>query len=257
MKDNLLLIAILVAGVLVAGALIYNKKTNNTDPITDKTNVEQKYKTVDFSISPITENDHILGSSDADITIVEYSDTECPFCKNFHETLRSVVAKDSDVAWVYRHFPIANLHSKARNESQATECAYRQGGNDAFWSYINRVYEVTTSNNTLDPKELQNIAKENKLDMTKFNVCLTEAPDSEKIDNSISEATKNGALGTPFSVFELKNELSEDKKTTIQGMFEDMNAEDYIVFGNDNKSLSVGGAMPETLIQSLIDAIKA
>ena len=112
-----------------------------------------------INMKPISDSDHILGDKNAPVKIVEFSDTECPFCKRFHTTMQQVV-KDSNgqVAWVYRHFPLDQLHSKARKEAEATECAAELGGNEKFWAYLNRLMEVTPANNGLDPAELLTIA---------------------------------------------------------------------------------------------------
>ena len=112
-----------------------------------------------INMKPISDSDHILGDKNAPVKIVEFSDTECPFCKRFHTTMQQVV-KDSNgqVAWVYRHFPLDQLHSKARKEAEATECAAEMGGNEKFWAYLNRLMEVTPANNGLDPAELLTIA---------------------------------------------------------------------------------------------------
>src|SRR3989344_1332658 len=112
-----------------------------------------------INMKPVSDSDHILGDKNAPVKIVEFSDTECPFCKRFHVTMQQVV-KDSNgqTAWVYRHFPLDQLHSKARKEAEATECVAELGGNEKFWAYLNRIMEVTPSNNGLDPAELLNTA---------------------------------------------------------------------------------------------------
>jgi len=110
------------------------------------------------SIAEITKDDHILGDINAPVKIVEFSDTECPFCKRFHQTMEQIIdeyGKTGQVAWVYRHFPLDSLHSKARKESEALECAGEQG---KFWEYTSSVYKTTPSNNKLDPNQLFKIA---------------------------------------------------------------------------------------------------
>src|SRR5574343_1436136 len=105
---------------------------------------------------------------------VEYSDTECPFCKQFHSTLRQMMdeyGKDGKVAWVYRHFPIDGLHPKARKEAEATECANELGGPSKFWEYTNMIYERTPGNDGLDPANLPKFAKEIGLDEKAFTEC--------------------------------------------------------------------------------------
>ncbi|MES3031897.1 MAG: thioredoxin domain-containing protein [Patescibacteria group bacterium] len=106
-------------------------------------------------IRPVSVDDHILGTLDAKIIIVEYSDLECPFCKVFHNTMHQVVEKSNgDVAWVYRHYPIPQLHAKAFHEAEATECAWEQKGNEGFWKYMDKLFEITTSNDSLDASRL-------------------------------------------------------------------------------------------------------
>jgi protein-disulfide isomerase len=110
---------------------------------------------LDKQVAPVSPDDHIVGNINAKIIIVEYSDLECPFCKVFHNTMHQVVeANNGDVAWVYRHFPIPQLHPKAFRQAEATECAWEQGGNEAFWKYTDRIFEITPSNNGLLEEEL-------------------------------------------------------------------------------------------------------
>jgi protein-disulfide isomerase len=106
-----------------------------------------------INLDPVTEKDHIFGNPQAEMVIVEYSDLECPFCKRFHETMIQIMSeygKEGKVAWVYRHFPLDAIHSKARREAEAVECAGELGGNDKFWAYVNKLVEITPSNNQLD-----------------------------------------------------------------------------------------------------------
>src|SRR3989344_453399 len=136
--------AIVIAGALIAGAVYVSQNRSGSTELQPQA-AEQ---TGDLEeMSPITSTDHIRGNPDAPIKIVEYSDFECPFCKRFHETMQQVSAEYGDqVAWVYRHFPLDQLHSKARKEAVASECAAELGGNDAFWKFTDRFFELTPSN---------------------------------------------------------------------------------------------------------------
>ena len=205
-------IAIVISGALIAGALYYSnsnvpKEVAGGNVPTENTNVEMR---------TITSSDHILGNPNADLIIVEYSDTECPYCKVFHNTLKRVMneyGKDGKVAWVYRHFPIDQLHSKARKEAEATECAFEQGGNEKFWEYINTLYDTTNSNNSLDASELPKIAKSVGLDVDAFNTCLSSGKYADKVEADYQDAIKAGGRGTPNSII-----ISKDgTKTNIEG----------------------------------------
>jgi protein-disulfide isomerase len=207
-------IAIVIAGLLIGGSLYLSNVKISQQP---------KVKTVELATSsdtdkmrPVTADDHILGNPNAPIKIVEYSDTECPFCKQFHSTLKEIMklyAKDGKVAWVYRHFPIDQLHSKARKEAEATECANELGGSQKFWEFIDLVYSTTESNNSLDPAELPKIAKKVGLDVTAFNTCLSSGKYAAKVEADYQDAVKAGGRGTPNSIVV----ASDGSKTLIQG----------------------------------------
>ncbi len=222
-------IAVVIAGVIIAGAVIYSGgKTPTTANIPQQPQVAQQQTGDLEKMAPITSKDHIRGNPNAPVKIVEYSDTECPFCKRFHDTMKQVMdieGKDGKVAWVYRHFPLDQLHSKARKESEATECAAEIGGNDKFWSYLDRLMEVTPANNGLDPAELPKIAQYVGLDTTKFNECLTSGRYAKKIEEHVQNAQATGGNGTPWS----------------------------IVVGSNDKKYPLSGAQPYTSVKALIE----
>jgi protein-disulfide isomerase len=147
--------------------------------------------------------DHILGSRYAEVYMIEYSDPECPFCKTYQSTLHQVMQRysTSQVAWVYRPFPLTQIHSKALQESEAAECAGEQGGSASFFAYMDRLYAITPSNNGLDAAELPVIAKDIGLNVGSFTTCLNSGKYASKIQASYKDAIAAGAQGTPFTVF--------------------------------------------------------
>ncbi len=204
-KSNLLVpIAIIIAGALVALAIIYTGDVDNKNQQAAVLNadVNKKNNQGDIVIRDISLDDHIRGSLKAPIKIVEYSDTECPFCKKFHETMKEVVKiyGEDKVAWIYRHFPLDSLHSKSRKESEATECAYELGGNDGFWRYVDRLFELTPSNDGFDLSLLPKIAEDVDLNKAKFEKCLSSGKYAGKIENDLKDAIAAGGTGTPFNI---------------------------------------------------------
>ena len=140
-------------------------------------------------LAPVTQDDHVKGDRDAKISIVEFSDTECPFCKRFHPTMQKVVEEyDGQVNWVYRHFPLTSIHPKSPKEAEATECAAELGGNDGFWSYVDRLFEITPSNNGLDLSKLPEIAEEVGLNKTEFEECLDSGKYAQKVQEHSQQA---------------------------------------------------------------------
>jgi protein-disulfide isomerase len=114
--------------------------------------------------------DHIFGNPYAEITLIEYSDFECPFCKRFHATAKRIVeVYEGKVNWVYRHFLLGFHNPLAQNEAEATECANELGRNDIFWKYADLIYERKNSNgNGLPVTSLAPLGQEIGLDAEKF-----------------------------------------------------------------------------------------
>ena len=93
---------------------------------------------------PVESNEHILGNiNTAKVTIVEYSDFECPFCARFHPILEKVYNESNgEIAWVYRQFPLVQIHKNAMERAIASECIASIKGNDAFWKYADLLFNL-------------------------------------------------------------------------------------------------------------------
>ena len=156
------------------------------------------------AMRPVSQGrDHIRGNPAAPVTLVEYSDFECPFCKKFHLTTKKLVDESGGrVRWVYRHFPLEELHPvKARKEAAASECAGELGGNNAFWKFADRMYELTPSNNRTDIETvLPQIAREIGLDAAKFATCRASGRHDRRIEEDHQDALATGGRGTPWSI---------------------------------------------------------
>ena len=209
--------AIIIAGALVAGALYFNRGSGENgaqNNLAVKDNAVETAK--ENNVKAISSADHIRGNPNAKVKVIEFSDPECPFCKRFHDTMNKIIGeygKSGQVAWVYRHFPLDAIHSKARKESEALECANEQGGGAKFWEYIDRLFEVTPSNDGLDLAELPKIAEYIGLDKAKFNQCLESGKYAKRVADDLADGVNSGAQGTPYSVVVAAN----GKKFVING----------------------------------------
>jgi len=206
-RDFLLPISIIVAALLIASSLIYSAGKNAapgsgsqlTGTVSDAAAPSPTPSA--SNARPVDKNDHIRGSSKADVIVIEYSDLECPYCKQFHGTMKQVLDEYGDkVAWVYRQNPIASLHSKAPIESEASECVAELGGNDAFWTYIDRIFEVSPTNNGLDLALLPDLAEEVGVNRARFEACLESGRHKNRISKDIQDAQNAGGRGTPYSI---------------------------------------------------------
>ena len=180
------------------------------------------------ALRPVSrERDHVRGIPDAPVTLVEYSDFECPFCKSFHSTVKKVVDDSGGrVRWVYRHFPLDEIHSKARKEAAASECAAELGGNDAFWKFADRFFQLTPSNNRTDiDAVLPQVAREIGLDPARFASCLGSGRHDRRVEEDRQNGAATGGNGTPWS----------------------------LIVSKSGKTYSLSGAQPYAAVKQLID----
>lgn len=203
--------AIVVAAALIAGAIYLNGKDKPVAP-TD----QQPQK--EITIRPVDQIDHIRGNPNAPIMIVEYSDYECPFCSKFHETMTRAIEKygtTGKVAWVYRHFPLRQLHPNASKIAAASECVAELGGNEAFWKFTDLVFnekpiETRDGQNVIgftDITRLAEFAERAGVDKSRFELCNNSGKYDDRITAAINEAIAAGGTGTPHTLIVAGNEI--------------------------------------------------
>ena len=195
--------AIIIAGLIIAGAILLKGNqtvvSNNGNIPNNNGNPPQQQA---GPLKPITSKDHIWGNSNAKIIVVEYSDFDCPFCKSFHVTMKQIVEKNNGkVAWIYRHFPLPQLHPNAFKKAESSECVAELAGNDAFWKYADKLFE---GNPPTGLDKLPSLAGEIGLDVSRFTTCLSSGKYKSFVDTSIKEGSTAGVTGTPKS-FIVKN----------------------------------------------------
>ncbi|HUK42696.1 MAG TPA: DsbA family protein [Candidatus Acidoferrales bacterium] len=154
--------------------------------------------------------DHIYGNPNAPVSLIEYSDFECPFCKRFHATANEIVdAYGGKVNWVYRHFPLSMHNPGAQKEAEASECVAQLGGNDAFWKFANAIYARTKSNGNGFPlDQLVPLGKEMGLDERQFKECIDGMKYASRVQEDLDEGAQIGITGTPAN-FLLRNDTGE------------------------------------------------
>lgn len=173
------------------------------------------------------------GSEDAPVTIIEFSDFECPYCqKHFNETLPQIQKEYIDqgkVKYVFRHYPLSFHDPEATNEALAAECAREQG---KFWEYHDILYKRTETNKAgidgkgAGKKQLVGLAQDVGLDIDGFTACFDEKRYQARIDNDKSDGNSygsqlpDGAMGTPsFFICGSTAESSTCKATSLAGAY--------------------------------------
>ena len=176
----------------------------------------------------VDKTDPVLGDANAEVSIIEFSDFQCPFCARAHtgamtEFKNSKYFKNGEVNLVYKHFPLSSIHPNAQKAAEASVCAQNQG---KFWEYHDMLFEKGT--NALDVVSLKSYAVSLGLDTGKFNNCLDSGDASGKVSNDMKQATDAGGRGTPY----------------------------FVLINNDGETQVVSGAQPwpnfEAAIQSLL-----
>ncbi len=232
-KDFFIPGSIIVAGLCIGlglyfGGSLQNAGTDKPAVVAEKESAEAAVDTTS-KIDPVTEADHIRGNLNAPVKFVEYSDFECPFCKRQHETLKVLFAKlgTDKIAWVYRQFPLEQLHPvKANAVAQASECVAELGGNDAFWLFTDRYFEETLTNNRTDIETvIPMIVTEIGVNKQAFNTCFEEERHKAAIEADIADAVETGGRGTPWSV----------------------------IIGPTGKTYPINGALPASVIEQTIE----
>lgn len=225
-----IIIAILVLGTvgfIILGTCVLkgtcgniNGANNNGTP-TDNNNDTNTDTTQPAGIPAVSDSDYILGDKNASVTIIEYSDLQCPFCQRFHPTAKQIVeAYPGKVRWIFRHFPLS-FHENARPAANAAECAGEQG---KFYEFIE---EAFANQEKLGTDLYKATAKKLGLNATKFNDCLTQNKYDAKIAAQASGGAAAGVSGTPAT----------------------------FVIGADGTAIPIKGALPYETVKQAVDSV--
>lgn len=148
------------------------------------------------------DDDPFLGKKDAPLTVIDFSDYECPFCKRHFEQTFSQIKKDyidtGKIKYVYRDLPLSFHDPMATTEAIAANCARDQGGDTSYFKYHDEIFKRTTSNgNGLNKDQLYTMAKDLGLNEGTFKSCLDSEKYKEEVQKDLADASAAGASGTP------------------------------------------------------------
>lgn len=195
---------------------------------------ENKQATKPQAIFVSIDDDPMIGNPNAAITMIEFSDFQCPFCKRFHDNTFPLIKTNyidtGKVNFVYRDFPIQGIHPNALPTALASECADDQG---KFWQYHDKIFQNQEEWKSLDLNQIVTLLKqyagELKLNEDEFGACLDSGKYVDEVNNDYQDGQKYGIEGTP-------------------GFF----------IGNDKIGYTkVSGAKPYPSFQSVLDEVLA
>lgn len=193
-------VAIILAGALISGAVLLSKGNTSgggnagVAAVANAPSTETSAK----NITKVNSDEHIFGNPKADITLVEFSDFQCPFCARFHPTLERVVNESKGtIRWVYRHFPLTTIHQFAEGAAKASECVAENADNDAFWKFAKGLFE---NQDTLGTALFEKLAAPLGISKTKLTACMTQEDIAKSVNDDLKGALDSGGQGTPYVV---------------------------------------------------------
>lgn len=208
--------------VVLVGALVAMWAANKGGNIPSPVGTAKDEATIS-----VATGDNIIGAQNAKVTIVEFSDFQCPACRSYAPLLEAIVAQfPNDVRLVYKHFPLKSIHFRAMAAAQASEAAALQG---KFWEMNKILFEnQETWSKERDTKSFEMYATQIGLDVSKFKADY----DREDIKNKINDQLKSGIdinvnstptmyvnnkkINNPQSFDEFKK-LIQDEVTKVNG----------------------------------------
>ena len=145
-----------------------------------------------------SEQDFILGDVNAEFSLIEYSDFECPFCRRFHDTVHAFVSAEPQVHYVYRHFPLPNHNPQALRAAIGAECVGRELGTNAFWDY-NKAYFASTrsSGRGMPERSVQQLMVTLGMSPEQAQQCLDNAAIARHVQQMQQAGSEAGVSATP------------------------------------------------------------
>jgi len=211
-------LTILISGIIIAGAIFISRTNFIGEFFNDRK--ETEFTEEAPKIQPITKDDHILGNPDADVIIIEYSDFECRFCKEFHTTMRRIMddyGADGRVAWVYRQLPLDEIHINARRISLTSECIAKNGGNAKFWEFTNNVFDNAPA--SILKINTDQIVANLGFNIEEIDLCTQKPETILAVENDLKDAEYfkeiDPEFGTPYNIIITKTGLSSNISGSI------------------------------------------
>lgn len=147
-------------------------------------------------VDVVTEDDPSLGSHEAELTIVEFGDFNCPYCARVSYSVRRLASKYGDqVRFIFRDFPISETNTQAQTAAEAAGCAHEQG---KFWEYHDRLYQ---NQGDFSYESLGKYARQVGLDADQFAQCLAEERYRDEVLADLQDGVAAGVVGTPTFFF--------------------------------------------------------
>ena len=192
-------LGILLVVSIFTGGFGVGKENSPTGAAVVNNNNNQGNNNIPTGIVDVSaDDDPVLGEKDAPVTIIEFSDFQCPFCERFYsQTLEQIKTNYIDtgkVKLIYRDFPLDSIHPMAQKAAEAAECADEQG---KYWEYHDKLFQNQEEWVTTGISKLKEYAKGLSLDSSKFDKCLDDGKYEDEVAKDFQDGAQAGVQGTP------------------------------------------------------------
>jgi protein-disulfide isomerase len=158
---------------------------------------------------PVSASDHILGKPTAPVVVIEYSDVDSEYSKDFESVMEQVMTDygpDGNVAWVYRDYPLADEDTNSEKDDEAAECAASLGSSQTFFSFIDAMQAAAPGDEQFDPSQYDSVATSLGLSTGSLDSCISAHTFEKKVESDYENGEQIGVTGTPYSVIEVKGQ---------------------------------------------------
>jgi protein-disulfide isomerase len=205
-------VAIIVAAIILAASHVgYGYILSNNTPTTP---------TTAFKGRAIDATDLMTGNTKSKVILVEYSDSQCPFCARLYPTMQQIEeAYNSKIGYVYRYFPLTQIHPDAFEEARSIYCVGKNLGAVKRKEYIDALfsYKLEKQNANLPKGQKEIIAKSIGVNEGEFATCMQSQESSDVVNASIQDGITAGVQGTPASYVLIKTKKGYETVSFIDG----------------------------------------
>ncbi len=180
----------------------------------------QKSPATSFKGRALDESDLMTGNTKSKVILVEYSDTECPYCAQLYPTIKKIQAEYGEkIGYVYRYFPLTQIHPDAFEEARAIYCVGKELGAVKRQNYIDSIfaYKWEKQNMVLPKGKKESLAKDSGVNESSFKACMQDAASSAVINASMQDGVAAGVQGTPASFVLIKTRKGYETVSLIDG----------------------------------------
>ncbi len=173
-----------------------------------------------FKGRAVDASDLAIGKTNSDVIVIEYSDTECPFCAQLHPTIKKIQDEyASKVSFVYRYFPLTQIHPHAFDEARSIFCVGKVAGAQKRMDYINEMftYKISKQNMVLPPNGAESLVKNIGVDLPTFTSCMQGPDGAEAVNKSMQDGIAAGVEGTPATFILTKKRGGYEVVSLVSG----------------------------------------